>query len=160
MRVEFVEANLDLSDSGIGIALQSQSMDSVLASLFISYIPQPQCLLREIHRVLRPGGRVVLSSLCPDADMSKLYMEGIAELRSGLARELFGREGEAKIEDAARCYLNQASRLLDLEESGRFHFWEVGELEDLLTASGFQHVAAKRGLGHPPQAIVVSGQRA
>jgi ubiquinone/menaquinone biosynthesis C-methylase UbiE len=159
LRVEFVESNLDLGNGNTGIALRSGAADAVLASLFVSYVYHPEYLLSEIRRVLRPGGRLVMSSLCRDADMSKLYMDGIAELRSGLARELFGREGERKIEGAVRCYLNQASRLLELEEFGHFRFWDSAELVELVKAAGFQNVSVKHDLGDPPQAIIVSGER-
>jgi ubiquinone/menaquinone biosynthesis C-methylase UbiE len=159
LRVDFVESNLDLGNGNTGIALQSGAADAVLASLFVSYVYYPEHLLSEIRRVLRPSGRLVMSSLCRDADMSKLYMDGIAELRSGLARELFGWEGERRIEDAVRCYLNQASRLLELEEFGHFRFWDTAELTQLVTVAGFKNVSVKQDLGDPPQAIIVSGER-
>jgi hypothetical protein len=92
--------------------------------------------------------------------MSKLYMDGIAELRSGLARELFGREGERQITDAVRAYLNEASRLLNLEESGCFRFWDAAELKELVVTAGFQNVATREALGDPPQAVIVSAERA
>jgi len=159
LRVEFVESNLDFGNGNRGIALRSGAADAVLASLLVSYVCYPEYLLSEIRRILRPGGRLVMSSLCRDADMSKLYMDGIAELRSGLARELFGREGERQIEDAVRCYLNQASRLLELEEDGHFRFWDSAELTELVTMAGFHNVSAKQALGDPPQAVIVSGER-
>jgi ubiquinone/menaquinone biosynthesis C-methylase UbiE len=159
LSIEFVESNLDLGEGNTGIALRSGAADAVLASLLVSYVCHPECLLSEIHRVLRPGGRLVLSSLCRDADMSKLYMDGITELRSGLAREFFGREGERQIEDAVRCYLNQASRLLELEEYGHFRFWDAPELTKLVTMAGFRNVSARQDLGDPPQAVIVSGER-
>jgi ubiquinone/menaquinone biosynthesis C-methylase UbiE len=157
--LQFLQSNLDLRNSEACIPLASESADAVIGSLFISYVKYPEVILSEISRILKPGGRVVISSLRRDADMSKLYMEGIEELRSGLARERFGESGEREIETAARSYLNQASKLLDLEEEGEFRFWDVGDLVEIVRAAGFRQVESASTLGSPPQAIVVSATR-
>jgi len=157
--LQFLQSDLDLSDSEGCIPLVSSSVDAVIASLFISYVRNPEFVLNEVFRVLKPRGRLVISSLRRDADMSKLYIEGINELRTGLARERFGMSGEKEIETAARSYLNQASKLLDLEEEGEFRFWEINELVEVVKAAGFRQVESKRSMGSPPQAIVVSAIR-
>lgn len=109
--------------------------------------------------MLRRGGRLVLSSLRRDADMSKLYTDGLAELRAGRAREILGHEGERQLDDAARGYLNEASRLLDLEENGTFRFWDPPELGRLVRRAGFRILSTSRSLGNPPQAVILSAER-
>lgn len=140
------------------IPLAPETVDAVLASFFLSYVEDPAHLLGEIHRILRPGGRLVLSSLRRDADLSKLYSHGITELRS---RENLGLgiRGEVDLDASARDYLNQASKLLDLEESGRFRFWDLEELTRLVRNAGFVNTSGRRTFGDPPQAIVVSANR-
>lgn len=101
-----------------------------------------------------------MSSLCRDADMSKLYMDGIDELRLGQAREYLGKSGERTLEVAARGYLNRASRLLELEEEGHFKFWDGHELAALVRNSGFKKVESRPALGSPSQAVVVSAIKA
>ena len=155
----FVEANLNPSDRSQGIPIASSSVDAVLGALFLSYVRDPQDVLSEMYRILKPGGRVVVSTLRPDADMSKLYMDGIEELRSGKAKERFGAESENYIDSAARGYLNQASRLLDLEEKGVFRFWDAPDLARLVRQAGFRRIRTARSLGTPPQAVVVSAER-
>jgi ubiquinone/menaquinone biosynthesis C-methylase UbiE len=159
MGVDYVEANLDLSKDRPSIGLRSQSVDAVLASLILGYTSKPELLLQEVHRILEPGGRLVLSSLRPDADMSKLYIEGIRELRLGRARDYFGKDKERVIDESAREYLNQASRLLDLEEKGFFKFWRRKELVSLVREAGFRDLTVSLHLGDPAQAIVISGIR-
>jgi ubiquinone/menaquinone biosynthesis C-methylase UbiE/pimeloyl-ACP methyl ester carboxylesterase len=159
LRVSFMESNLETSGSGPDIPICSHSMDAVLAALLISYVQDPHHLLKEMLRILKPGGRLVLSCLRKDADMSRLYTEGIAELRKGRARELLGEASEKRIDVLARAYLNQASRLLDFEEEGRFRFWDPNELEQMAERAGFISVASQRTLGSPPQAVVVSALR-
>jgi len=91
--------------------------------------------------------------------MSKLYMDGINELRLGRAREIFGKGSEAIIDRSAREYLNQASKLLDLEEQGEFRFWEPGQLKKLVLRAGLKPSNVRTSLGDPPQAIIISGAR-
>jgi hypothetical protein len=94
-----------------------------------------------------------------DADISKIYMEGLDELRRGLARERFGAEGERQLAESARTFLNDAARLLDLEEQGTFQFWEPDELVALTRGAGFSNLSVCSVFGTPPQAVMVSADR-
>jgi hypothetical protein len=94
-----------------------------------------------------------------DADISKIYMEGLDELRSGLARKRFGAEGVEQVTKSARTFLNDAARLLDLEEHGAFQFWEPEELAALVRSAGFSNLHVCSAFGVPPQAIMVAADR-
>jgi hypothetical protein len=52
-----------------------------------------------------------------------------------------------------------ASKVLELEDAGAFQFWEASELIELVTSSGFGKVEARKSLGNPPQAILLSAVR-
>jgi SAM-dependent methyltransferase len=54
--------NGDVSEQG----LASESFDAVVLSHVIEHLPQPGATLRECHRLLRPGGTLVM--LTPNAD--------------------------------------------------------------------------------------------
>lgn len=150
----------DLSLDGVScIPLRDASQDAVLASLLLSYVGEPERLLKEVRRVLRPGGRFVLSTLRPDADTSRIYAEGADELRSGRARELFGEEHDAILADSLQSFLNDAARLLDLEEQSVFRFFEADELASLLERVGFEVLGTERTFGTPPQAVVLTARR-
>jgi ubiquinone/menaquinone biosynthesis C-methylase UbiE/pimeloyl-ACP methyl ester carboxylesterase len=159
LRISFLECDLDTGARQHMVPIRSESVDAVLAALLISYVSDPHHLLTEMMRILKPGGRLVLSCLRKDADMSRLYTDGIAELRKGQARELLGAGSEKRIDAQARAYLNQASRLLDFEEDGTFRFWDAGDIEQMAERAGFISVTSQRSLGSPPQAVVVSAQR-
>ena len=150
----FVEADLDIHGKQ-AIPLASASADAVIAALFLSYVAHPSVFLREAHRILRPGGRLVVSCLRKDADVSLLYSNGLMELRGSGA--ILG--DDVDMDSAARAYLNQASRLLDLEESGRFRFWDADELARMIASVGFQTTSARRVFGNPPQAVLVEAVR-
>lgn len=155
----WVQASLDLGSLSYFIPLRSQSLNAVLLSLVINYIPNPHTLLREIYRILRPGGRLVLSSLKRDADISGICVDAVAELRQGRGRELLGEEGEKQLGRALQSFISDASRLLDLEEAGLFHFWNEAELLAMIESAGFKVQKSSRGLGSEPQAYVVAATR-
>jgi ubiquinone/menaquinone biosynthesis C-methylase UbiE len=157
VQVSKIAADLDVR--GGALPLKSASADRLLASLLLSYLGSPHDFLVEILRVLRPGGVAVVSSLRRDADISKIYTTGIAELQADRVADLFGADVAARFETLQREFLNSASRLLDLEEGGRFRFFDEDELVALLEGAGFTGIASRLSFGEPPQAIVVSGRR-
>jgi ubiquinone/menaquinone biosynthesis C-methylase UbiE len=151
----FVEANIDVRERrGAGIPMLSNSAHAVLASLCLGYVSEPRLVLREIRRLLKADGRLVVSSLRRDADMSKLFVEGASELRTRWESEFAVWEFGVDFDRAIRGYMNEASRLLDLEEAGRFSFWERDELRDLLIEEGFREVELRTAFGDPAQAII------
>jgi len=108
---------------------------------------------------LKPGGRFVLSGLKKDADVSKLYADGMAELDRHTAERRFGSGIAKRLDFYARSFLNEAARLLQIEEAGLFQFFDSGTLRDAVKEAGFSGVSATYGLGDPAQAIIVSAQR-
>jgi SAM-dependent methyltransferase len=159
LQVGRVVADLNLGE-GLVVPLRSGSYDSVLASLLISYLAEPHNLLNEAFRILRPGGRIVISSLRRDADISNLYADGMSEFSTATARRSIGGDHVVDdFDDLARSFLNDASKILDLEEQGSFAFWDARELESLLREVGFVRVSSLRQFGDPPQAVIASGMR-
>ena len=158
-RVFYVEGDLDLLHDKQRIPIKSNSFDAVSASLVLSYLENPDLVLAEIFRLMRPGGRLVISSLCRDGDISKLYVESVAELSLGIDEIGLPGFDRSKLAKAARNFLNDAAKILDLEESGAFHFWEQDELVSLVLDAGFTEVARDSSLGNPPQALVVSAKK-
>jgi len=144
--------------AAVGLPLREGSFDGVLASLLVSYLEAPEELLAEIRRVLRPGGRLVVSSLRRDADISKLYADALAELPPDRVIARFGAERARNIQALQRQFLNDAARILDLEERGEFRFFDAAELVSLVRAAGFGSVSCESSLGEPPQALLVSAR--
>ena len=153
-----VAANLDMA-CGRGLPLADCSQDAVLASLLLCYLSSPELLLGSARRVLVPGGRLVLSTLRRDADISQVYVCGTAELPPDRVRSLFGEEAARDFDTLQRRFLNDASRLLDLEEAGQFQFWDAAELEAMVEAAGFSEIRIEAAFGDPPQALVLNARR-
>jgi ubiquinone/menaquinone biosynthesis C-methylase UbiE len=158
VRMRYLASSLEVGRGRSGVALQGAEADAILASLVLNYVKDPQALLEEMLRLLHPGGRLVLSSLRRDADVSGICVDGVAELRSGLGREAFG-EGERQLPRALQSFINEAGRLLDLEEQGFFEFWDASELMAMAKRAGFAELETWPAFGAPPQAYILSGRR-
>jgi SAM-dependent methyltransferase len=157
--VRFVECDLE-SPIGREQAFEKPRYDAVLLSLVLSYVRDPLGLLRALYGGMRPGGRLVASTLQRDADISRLYLESVDELRSGRARKVLGVKAEATLDDSVRTFLNDMARVLDFEEQGVFRFLDAHEVVDLVRDAGFEDVRTFRAFGDPPQAIVVAARKA
>ncbi len=155
-RVTHVAADLGSSRTGAAIPVRDAAYDAVLASLLIGYLPSPQRFLEECRRILRPGGRIVLSNLREDADISRIYRDGSEELLAGLGSDLPDVDPE-DLRASLRSFLNDAARLGDLEESGRFRFVGRRELTAMLDEAGFRSLRSEEVFGSPPQAFLLVG---
>jgi ubiquinone/menaquinone biosynthesis C-methylase UbiE len=136
--------------------LPDGSFDRIGSSLVLPYLYDPLASLREMHRLLRPGGVLVVSSIRPNFDPSKLYSEGM---------EILARQGSAgdartagKVE-ALRHFANMVSRLIELEEDGRFRFHDAPALESLLSEAGFARVHTFEAFGSPPVAVLARAEK-
>jgi len=104
--VHLVQCDLDLGGGLRSVPLRSGQFDAVLGSLLLSYVDDPEALLREAWRLLRPRGRLVVSTLRKDADISKIHVEMLEELRAGLTRGAF--DDDAQIAQVQRTAQNTA----------------------------------------------------
>lgn len=157
LKVRFIECDLALGGGANRVPVEDETYDGVLASLLMNYVDDPARLLAESFRMLRRGGRIVLSTLRRDTDISRIWKEISSEMQTDAPQ--FGGESVDEMGESMRSFLNEAARLIDFEESGVFHFWDADELEHHLRAAGFRHIDNQVSFGNPPQAIVVSAQR-
>ena len=136
--------------------LQSGSYDAVMSSLVISYLSEPAAFLKEVFRMLKPGGRLVLSTLKRDADISKIFLEGMSELAPNPESHDLGGDVARNFDTLTRSFFNDASKILDFEEDGTFRFWDDQEILEAVKGAGFAAAESRAGLGDPPQAVIVS----
>jgi ubiquinone/menaquinone biosynthesis C-methylase UbiE/pimeloyl-ACP methyl ester carboxylesterase len=127
------------------------AFDRINASLFVSYLFNPHYAVAEFFRLLQPGGRVVVSSMRPDSDISVIFTEYVGEATQRYA-------GGTELRDA-REMLNEAAELFELEEEGYFRFFDAHELESLLKQAGFVNIRLERSLGSPSQAVIAVAEK-
>jgi ubiquinone/menaquinone biosynthesis C-methylase UbiE len=153
-----VVSDLEMSAKSAYLPLADGSIDRIAATLLLNYLRNPDRLLREARRVLRPGGRMVVTTLRPDADISRICVDGAAELRQGLAQREFGESGARVLDESIRHVISDAARILDFEELGLFRFWDKAELSKLIRKNGFRVISISSIFGSPPQAVKITAQ--
>lgn len=121
------------------------SVDAVVANLLVSYLDEPASVVKAFHRILRPGGRIVLSSMKPHCDMSGIWRDFLDE----------GAEG-ARLEPA-RDLLRAVGAIRVKEDVGMYRFFSANELVELLGAAGFCKCASY--LTFSNQAVVVRAEK-
>jgi len=155
--VEIV-SDLEMDEKSAYLPLANGSVDRIAATLLLNYLRNPDRLLREARRVLRPGGRMVITTLRPDADISRICVDGAAELRQGLAQREFGETGLRILDESIRHVISDAARILDFEELGLFRFWDKAELLRMVRKNGFRVISINSIFGSPPQAVEITAQ--
>jgi arsenite methyltransferase len=76
--VEFHEAD------GAGLPFPDESLDAVFANMYLHHTPDPLAAIREMARVLRPGGRLVITDM--DEHTHAWLKEEMADVWQGFAR--------------------------------------------------------------------------
>lgn len=135
--------------------LPDACFDRIGCSLVIPYLYDPLASLREMHRLLKPGGVLVISSILPNFDPSKIYSEAV-EIVGG---EDGDGEGVNRKLEALRHFGNMVSRFIELEEDGRFHFHDGPALRGLASEAGFARAHAFTAFGSPPTAIILRAEK-
>jgi ubiquinone/menaquinone biosynthesis C-methylase UbiE len=159
IRACFIACDLAVDGSRLSIPCNDATYDAVIASLFITYVPDPVSVLGEAFRVLKAGARLVVSGLRRDADLSKLFIDATEEIARGEGATRSFSDADVDLEQASRDFLNDAAKLLDLEENGLFQFRDAAELATLLRSAGFRVEKVWSSFGDPPQAVVVSARK-
>lgn len=88
-----------LSRSVEDLPFADHSFDRIVATLSLSFGHSPLHTLRELFRVLKPGGRLVVSAFTPAADMSGLYRPTLPELKL----DAFAGEARMTLNRMAQC---------------------------------------------------------
>jgi ubiquinone/menaquinone biosynthesis C-methylase UbiE len=119
--------------------------DRVVCNLVIGYVRDPLFTLRECLRVLTPHGRLVVTNLKPQADLSEIYRNFV---RSA--------ETSDQMEEGRRL-LNNSGKIKQYEGEGVFHFFQQDELDRLLRAAGTSGPRVYSTFGN--QAFVAVGEK-
>ena len=150
---------LKLGNQGIKTyyPFENGSFTKIVASLFLSYLYNPEYAIAEFYRILEPGGTMLVSSMKPDSDVSMMFTSYIETLRDP-HRNSSTFKGQGNLH-AARAMLNEAAGLFELEQEGFFKFFSAEELITLCENYRFESIQVYRSLGNPPQAIILVAKK-
>lgn len=119
-----IQFSFILSDLNEALPFQSGLFEKICCNLVISYVKNPRFTVRELLRVLKPGGRIVVTSLKPHSDLSQIYRNFVVQS-----------ESEKDIEEA-RKMLSNAGIIQQKEHEGQYHFFSESGLRTLLASAG------------------------
>jgi hypothetical protein len=109
--------------------------------------------------VLKPGGRLVVSSHRPNTDMSEIFTKLVDDVGCGRVPPPSGMD-RARFLDELRAYTNSAAFLLRLTDEQTFRLLGPDDLRHMLEQAGFRSVELRPSFGDPPQAYVAVGVKA
>jgi ubiquinone/menaquinone biosynthesis C-methylase UbiE len=138
------------------LAFATGAYDRVIASLVLPYVANPDESVRELHRALRPGGRLVVSSNRPNTDVSEIFTRFVDDVGSGRVPPPPGID-RARFLDELRAHTNSVAFALRLAEEQTFRFFEPEQLRQMLELAGFRSVEVRPSFGDPPQAFIAAG---
>ena len=130
--IDFSYSVLDLN---VSLPFKDKHFDKIVSNLVLSYVKDPQFTLGEMYRTLREGGRIVISSLKPNADLSQIYRNYISVSRSTQEME------------QARMVLSNASLIKHKEAEGFYQFFSEEQLGEFLQKAGCENITSWRSFG-------------
>jgi ubiquinone/menaquinone biosynthesis C-methylase UbiE len=150
-RISFGKATRDCR-----VNLPSNTFDRIGASLVLPYLYDPKSVVKEFYRALTPGGKIVLSSLKPNFDSSKSYIEEAQHISQ--RTDLNDQEKE-RLLVSLREFSSFVATLIELEDNGRFKFFTTREMKTLMDEAGFANVEIKESLGNPTTALIIYAEK-
>jgi ubiquinone/menaquinone biosynthesis C-methylase UbiE/pimeloyl-ACP methyl ester carboxylesterase len=152
-------ADLDLKHLNFGssipecrIDFDNNYFDRIGASLVVPYLYDPGSVVKEFYRMLNKNGVLVFSSLKPNYDSSKSYLE---EAKSIAANENMDDFEKERLLKSLREFSAFVGRLIELEDEGRFKFFTREELIQITEKAGFENYDIIESLGQPSSAFIV-----
>ena len=139
--VEFAYGVIDLNKE---LPYPSNSFDRISSSLVISYVNNAEFTVKELLRVLKPQGTIVISTLKPCPDLSCIYRKFLNQATS-----------EQDILEA-RKLLSSAGQIRRREGEGHYIFFSENELKMLLVATGARNVKTFRSFGDQANVVVAT----
>ncbi len=133
-------AQVDLQQK---LPFQDHQFDRIVSNLVLGYVADPLASLRELYRVLAPGGRMVLSNLKPNGDFSGIY------------QNLMTQAGEHNQKTEARELLNNYGKIRQAEKEGQFRFFDHTEWRKALDSLDCVHAGVYPTFGNQAYLVVL-----
>jgi len=137
LRLHYVVADLEEN-----LNFTENYFDKICCSLVISYLTDFEKALRSLYSVLRPKGKIVVTSLKPYSDLSMIY-KNYLDQETNLQEIMEGRK-----------LLSSAGKIRHKEKKGYYHFFDECELERLLIKVGFKNIKCCRSFGNQANVAV------
>jgi len=124
---DILQQNFYRLDLNTPLPFKNNSFDRIMSNLVIGYLRDPAASIRELLRVLVPGGRLVLTNLKPCSDLTQIY------------RNFVDRNKAPAAIHEAREVLNNSSHIRQGESEGAFQFYSQEEFLKVLQVCGAEN---------------------
>lgn len=131
-----------ITDIEYPLGFKDDSFDKICCNLVVSYVKNPQFTVRELFRVLSPGGKIIVTSLKPYADLTEIYTNFLNTAVD-----------EKEIEEA-RKLLNNSGMIKYKETEGFYNFFSEKELINLLMNTGAKNIKTYKSFSNQANIIV------
>jgi len=147
---------LDFGNSDLNFTLpfEDNKFDRILSSLVLSYLKNPDVVVSEFVRCLKPGGKLVISTMKPDADLSTMYKKTLLVVSQS---DKYPEEKKASLLRSIRKLGNAAGFLFTLVDENQFRFFSKEEMMSFADSNNLKDVELIESYGKPPQAFILSG---
>jgi ubiquinone/menaquinone biosynthesis C-methylase UbiE len=142
-QVQMSWSQVDLQHS---LPFGDNQFDRIVSNLVLGYVVDPQAVLRELFRVLAPGGRMVISNLKPNGDFSGIY------------HNLVSHAGQRNQKTEARELLNNYGKIRQAEKEGQFRFFDHTEWRTTLDTLDCVHAGVYPTFANQAYLIVLEKQ--
>ncbi len=106
------------------LPFKDHSLHRIVCNLSLPFIRSPLMTIRELHRILHPQGRLVLTVFHPDTDLSVLY------------RRHLHRANQDEFSPQAQTVLHHLGRLREAIQHGLLHTFDHSSLTSFLRQTG------------------------
>jgi ubiquinone/menaquinone biosynthesis C-methylase UbiE len=132
-----------LADLDHRLPFMDNYFDKICCNLVLSYVHHPQNTLKELYRVLAPGGKLLITTLKPFADLSAVYKSFVEQATTS----------EDILE--ARKLLTNAGAIRSKESEGYFKFFGENELMGMMLSIGAKDPMVCRSFANQANIAVV-----
>lgn len=137
--IKFTYEELDLNNR---LPYASCTFDKICCSLVISYLNNPVFSVKELLRVLKFGGKLIISSLKPHNDLSQIYRNFLATAKS--------KEDIVKI----KRLLSSAGQIKQKEGEGYYNFFSEDDFKKMLGTIGVCNAKIYRSFGNQANVVL------
>jgi ubiquinone/menaquinone biosynthesis C-methylase UbiE len=140
---EFSNVKLQISDLNRRLEFPDGSFDKIICSHTLYAVDDPHSVISEFHRVLKPGGAVIIANPGPNAAQTALIREHIAALNrlAPLHRKIYHFMTSILLIPVNLVVITINRVIVRKGRSGEYHFLTKEDLEKTLQGVGFRNVA-------------------
>ena len=130
-----------LADLDYPLPFKDNCFDKICCNLVISYLAKPASAVKELYRVLKRRGKVVITSLKPLNDLSQIYCNFLDKTVN-----------KRDIEEAKKLF-TESGKIKYKEDMGHYKFFSEEELKSLIAGVRGKRVKTYRSFGNQANVI-------